>query len=309
MNSWWNKFHQPIERVRRLYALLKTCKNEQLKPIEQAQIMYRMVFNRSIDDFGMQVIQARKRVNFQNWPCCCACSNHLNFANLIAHQTHSAPAYRAFGMGQTTPRRPCVDIGGSSPTVPEGALIELGYQHKPKDDHFDKPPEQQYWGAPNYSQGEKRVFPWGTVQYMHGYAEDIFDNKVLALQTFDMIFMGQVVEHIHVDKLPALLVWIREHLNPGGHFYCDTPNRLITKYETGDDSYIDPDHKKEYTPVELMALFNEAGFMEVQSQGILEMPNVQTTHKLDVCDYYHGQLLCDQAEHAYCFAMSGLRAS
>ena len=48
-----------IERLRRLYALLKTCKNEQLKPIEQAQTMYRMVFNRSIDDFGMQVIQAR----------------------------------------------------------------------------------------------------------------------------------------------------------------------------------------------------------------------------------------------------------
>ena len=58
-----------------------------------------------------------------------------------------------------------------------------------------------------------------------------------------------------------------------------------------------------------MALFNEAGFMEVQSQGILEMPNVQSAHKLDVSDYYDGQLLCAQAERAYCFAMSGLRAS
>ena len=48
---------------------------------------------------------------------------------------------------------------------------------------------------------------------------------------------------------------------------------------------------------------------EVQSKGILEMPNVQALHKLDVSDYYDGQLLCDHAERAYCFAMYGLRAS
>ena len=301
------------ERVRRLYALLKTCKNEQLKPIEQAHIMFRMLFNRSIDDFGMQVIQARIQAGkFSKLALLLRMLKSPEFRKPYRRikpiqRLHTA---RSEWVKQLPPAQLVLDIGGSSPTVPEGALIELGYQHKPKElTIFDKPPEQQYWGAPNYSQGEKRVFPWGTVQYMHGYAEDIFDNKVLALQTFDMIFMGQVVEHIHVDKLPALLVWIREHLNLGGHFYCDTPNRLITKYETGDDSYIDPDHKKEYTPVELMALFNEAGFMEVQSQGILEMPNVQSAHKLDVSDYYDGQLLCAQAERAYCFAMSGLRAS
>lgn len=301
------------ERVRRLYALLKTCKNEQLKPIEQAQIMYRMVFNRSIDDFGMQVIQARIQAGkFSKLGLLLRMLKSPEFRQPYRRikpiqRLHTA---RSEWVKQLPSADRVLDIGGSSPTVPEGALIELGYQHKPKElTIFDKPPEQQYWGAPNYSQGEKRVFPWGTVQYMHGYAEDIFDNKVLASQTFDMIFMGQVVEHIQVEKLPALLVWIRDHLNPGGHFYCDTPNRLITKYETGDDSYIDPDHKKEYTPVELMALFNEAGFMEVQSQGILEMPNVQSAHKLDVSDYYDGQLLCAQAERAYCFAMSGLRAS
>ncbi|HMS27052.1 MAG TPA: methyltransferase domain-containing protein [Burkholderiaceae bacterium] len=305
------------ERLRRLYALLKACvnanKNDKLSPIEQTQIMYRMVFNRSIDDFGMQVIQARIQAGtFSKLGLLLRMLKSPEFRQPYRRikpiqRLHTA---RSEWVKQLPPANRVLDIGGSSPTVPEGALIELGYPHKPKElIIFDKPPEQQYWGAPNYSQGEKRVFSWGTVQYMHGYAEDIFGNQDLATQSFDMIFMGQMVEHIHVDKLPALLNWIHEHLNPGGHFYCDTPNRLITKYETGEDSYIDPDHKKEYTPTELITIFNQAGFLEVTSKGILEMPNVQATHKLDVSDYYDGQLLCDHAQSAYCFAVLGKRAT
>ena len=39
-----------------------------------------------------------------------------------------------------------LDIGGSSANT-EGALIELGYVHRPKPiTIFDLPPEQQYWG-------------------------------------------------------------------------------------------------------------------------------------------------------------------
>ena len=40
-----------------------------------------------------------------------------------------------------------LDIGGSSPNIEQGALIELGYPYRPKKLFiFDLPPEEQYWG-------------------------------------------------------------------------------------------------------------------------------------------------------------------
>ena len=53
---------------------------------------------------------------------------------------------------------------------------------------------------------------------MHGYAEDILQNDELRDQQFDMIYMGQVVEHIYEDKLPNVLAWIKNHLAPGVDF-------------------------------------------------------------------------------------------
>ena len=297
------------ERLRRLHALFKACANDSLSQIEQAQIMYRMVFNRAIDDYGLRATQARiQSRTFSKLVLLLRMLKSPEFRKPYMrmkpiHRLHIA---RSQWVMQLPQAQRILDIGGSSPTLPEGALIELGYSHRPNElIIFDKPPEHQYWGAPNYSQGEKRTFPWGTVQYIHGYAEDIFENQTLATQKFDMIFMGQVVEHIHIDKLPALFEWIHKHLNAGGYFCCDTPNRLITFYETGEGNYIDPDHKKEYTPRELTALLKQAGFIDVKSSGILEMPHVQINRSFDVSDYYDGDLLCHDAERAYCFAMTG----
>jgi SAM-dependent methyltransferase len=145
------------------------------------------------------------------------------------------------------------------------------------------------------------------VQYIHGYAEDILQNAELSIQKFDMIFMGQVVEHIYEDRLVAVLSWIRDHLTEQGTFFFDTPNRLLTRYETGDDNYIDPDHKKEYTPSEFAALLKVAGFTAIESWGILEMPHACKNQAIDVQDFYDGELLTPSPDNAYCFAMSGRR--
>ena len=61
-----------------------------------------------------------------------------------------------------------LDIGGSSPNIDQGALIELGYPHRPKQLFiFDLPPEEQYWGKPKFPRtgtiffpGELEIFSW-----------------------------------------------------------------------------------------------------------------------------------------------------
>lgn len=299
------------ERLRRTRAVLDLLKIEQAAPMQIAEMMYRLVFNRNIDQLGTEKCQERiTKGTFSIWGLLLRMMKSEEYRKPYRRPTPSKRLHsaRMAWVSQIPAARRILDIGGSSPAVPEGALIELGYAHRPeKLIIFDKPPAEQYWGKPGYSQDNERTFPWGQVQYIHGYAEDILQNAELSDQKFDMIFMGQVVEHIYEDKLPAVLDWIRDHLTEHGAFFFDTPNRLLTRYETGNDNYIDPDHKKEYTPGEFAALLKVAGFTTIASWGILDMPHVIENQHIDVQDFYDGELLTPSPDNAYCFAMAGRR--
>ena len=296
------------ERLRRTLSMLSLLKLENATPLQQSELIYRFILNRKIDDVGAQSCTDRiAKGKFSAWGLIARLMKSAEFKQpyLKPTPTQQLHGARMAWAAQLPAAKRVLDIGGSSPTVPEGALIELGFAHKPeKLIIFDKPPNEQFWGAPNYSQDNTRSFPWGQVQYIHGYAEDILQNDELRDQQFDMIYMGQVVEHIFEDKLPNVLQWIKNHLAPGGRFCFDTPNRLITRFETGEDRYIDPDHKREYTPEAFAALLTAAGFNIVQQWGILEMPHVLRNQKFGVRDFYDGVQLGATPNLGYCFAMS-----
>ena len=298
-----------VERLRRTQAVLDLLALENAPPMQVAEMVYRLVLNRNIDALGIEKCQERiAKGRFSAWNLLLRIVKSRAYWRAYQRPTPSKRLHsaRMSWVAQIPAAPRILDIGGSSPAVPEGALIELGYAHRPeKLIIFDKPPAEQYWGTPGYSQDNERTFPWGQVQYIHGYAEDILQNVELSIQKFDMIFMGQVVEHIYEDKLISVLGWIRDHLSEQGAFFFDTPNRLLTRYETGDDNYIDPDHKKEYTPDEFVALLKVAGFTAIESWGILEMPHVAENKHIDVPDFYDGALVTPSPDDAYCFAMSG----
>lgn len=196
-----------------------------------------------------------------------------------------------------------LDIGGSSPNISAGALIELGYSHRPREiTIMDLPPDQQYWGKPNFPQDQDYVFDWGVVKYVHGFAEQIDECPSLQDQHFDMIYMGQAIEHILQDKLPGTLDWVREHLAPKGRFVFDTPNRTITKIQFP-DRYIDSDHKHEYTPAEIEALLQQHGFEVVQRWGMLSMEGSYQSGQFDQGEIYElDQALNHEPDTSYVFA-------
>lgn len=295
------------ERLRRTVSMLSLLKIEKAAPMQQSELIYRFILNRKIDDLGAQSCSDRiAKGKFSALGLIVRLMKSAEFKQPYLKRTPTQQLHgaRMAWAGQLPAAKRVLDIGGSSPTVPEGALIELGFAHKPeKLIIFDKPPNEQFWGTPNYSQANTRSFPWGQVQYIHGYAEDILQNDELHDQLFDMIYMGQVVEHIYEDKLPNVLLWIKNHLASGGRFCFDTPNRLITRFETGEDRYIDPDHKREYTPDALVVLLEAAGFSIEQQWGILNMPNVLANQRLNVKDYYDGEQLAPDPVQGYCFAM------
>lgn len=296
------------ERLRRTLSMLSLLRMENATPMQQSELVYSFILNRAIDDLGAKA--CAKRINqfwFSPLVLIARLMNSAEFKQPYFKRTPLQQLHRARMMWvqQLPPAKTILDIGGSSPNVPEGALIEMGYPHRPeKLIIFDKPPHEQYWGTPNYSQANTLTRPWGQVQYMHGYAEDILHNNALHNQKFDMIYMGQVVEHIFEDKLPSVLSWIKDHLIDGGKFIFDTPNRLITRFETGEDRFIDPDHKREYTPTEFAVLLNTAGFTVTQQWGILEMPNVVASGSYGIKDFYSGEPLTTTSDNGYCFAMA-----
>jgi SAM-dependent methyltransferase len=198
--------------------------------------------------------------------------------------------------------RRVLDIGGSSANRSEGALIQLGYAHRPETiDILDLPPEQQYWGKPEFDQSKAFTFDWGKVTYFHGNAETIADVVPLQERIYDCIFMGQVIEHIHLDKLPALLQWIRAHLSPGGRLIFDTPNRAITKIHCP-DHFIDPDHKLEYTPGQIEALLGEGGFRVIKKTGLVHLSGMAGSGVWNAREFADAPLLHDDVDACYLFA-------
>jgi len=195
-----------------------------------------------------------------------------------------------------------LDIGGSSPTSPEGALIELGYSHHPtRLDILDKPPDEQYWGKPRYDQSVSSRFDWGEVNYFHGSGERVADVPGLQNRTYDCVFLGQAIEHIWPEQLGGMLAWIRNHLAEHGVLIFDTPNRLLTKIQCP-ESWIDPDHKHEYTPAEMEQVLDGAAFDVVRRVGILHLPRQAACGKYDIREFAEGALLSDDADACYMFA-------
>ena len=141
----------------------------------------------------------------------------------------------------------------------------------------------------------------GILHYEHGFAENIYDYDSLKDKKFDLVFMGQVIEHIEKDKLSLVLKWIREHLAKDGRFIFDTPNRLLTKIQSF-DSFIDPDHKYEYEPDELKKIIEDNGFKVIKENGILDMPNTLKTKVFDPLEVLKTEYFNNNPQTSYLFA-------
>lgn len=199
-----------------------------------------------------------------------------------------------------------LDIGGSSPTEPAGALIQLGYLHRPKRiDILDLPPDKQYWGKPQYDQSRSTRFDWGEVTYFHGSGEGVADVVALQGRTYDCVFLGQAIEHIHAESLPGTLEWALRHLSPQGRLVFDTPNRLLTKIQCP-DSLIDPDHKYEYTPAEMESVVSACGFQVVKKVGMVHLPVQAASGMYDPREFADAPLLSEDVDACYLFAFEAM---
>lgn len=171
-----------------------------------------------------------------------------------------------------------VDIGGAN-----GTLYDLGYPHS-----FDEmivvdlPLEdrcEMYQGL----KLESRKTDKGPISALYTRMTDLSSIRSASI---DLVWMGQVIEH--VSEADSFLVYaeVKRILRPGGHFCLDTPNRNLTEIHT--TGWIHPEHKIEYKPEHLRGNLLRAGFTIELELGLCEMVRTWRSRIFDYTDFLTG---------------------
>lgn len=161
-----------------------------------------------------------------------------------------------------------LDVGGAN-----GSMLEYGYPHKFQEIILtDIPPDERIPELRDIDLTRR----WAHLGNVRVVYTSMTDLSVIPDATLDLVWVGQVVEHITEDELKISLREIRRVLRPGGRFCFDTPNGILTRIHSP-DRLIHPEHKKEYRPDELRALLANAGFTIEEELGMTPMPRTYRT--------------------------------
>jgi len=80
----------------------------------------------------------------------------------------------------------------------------------------------------------------------------------------DLVFAGQVIEHLWPEDVTSFLLESRRTLRPGGVLAVDSPNRRVTTAI----GWEHPEHTVEFRPDEAVELLELAGFEQIRVRGL-----------------------------------------
>lgn len=182
-----------------------------------------------------------------------------------------------------------LDIGGAN-----GSLIEYGY----KQDYerliiTDLPSEERIESLKDVNLYDK----WGHDPKIEVIYTTMSDLKQIADKTVDLVWIGQVVEHIEQEDLITAFSEIKRILKPEGFFCFDTPNGIMSRIHSP-DQLLHPEHKKEYTPTEMRNLLSPY-FEIIQELGLVPMPISYKSGQFSYHEMVMNNTLSDNLDHSY----------
>jgi SAM-dependent methyltransferase len=161
--------------------------------------------------------------------------------------------------------RTILDLGGTGLEMPEGALV-AAFRYPYDFDELvivDLPSEDRHEIYREGQANDPVETPQGTVRYRY---HSMTDLSGIASGSFDLVYLGQAIEHVSVDEADQVLAEVRRVLRPTGHLALDTPNARVTRLQQAE--FVDPDHKYEYNHAEMVEKLQGAGFEILESKGL-----------------------------------------
>jgi hypothetical protein len=239
---------------------------EGLSAADFVSLAYPLLLNRKVDPAGYQLYVPLLE------------GGHLTRAQFIASLTNSVE-FKAPQVSETLhrcrlqlvrglpPADVIVDLGGSCHGRPEGAMLVMGYPHHFRSLNIVEPPRAERHAIYAEHCGEYPDIiqtPQGPIRYVY---RSMIDLSEFADGSVDLVYSGESIEHVTRTEARQACREAYRVLRPGGSFCLDTPNRAVTRLQCP-TSFINPDHKHEYTHPELAALLEEVGFVIREAKGL-----------------------------------------
>lgn len=194
-----------------------------------------------------------------------------------------------------------VDLGGASRLDLRGALLAMGYPHRPtvlnivdlpiadrieiRDGNVKDEPERDF------------LFEGTEIRYVHTSMTNL---AAFETGSVDLVWSGESIEHITEADAEIVIAEAWRILARGGVFALDTPNRLATEL-LAPDGFIHIEHKIEYQPVQLLEKIKRQGFEIREFGGLMAMPKSIEAGRLVSDEIMNTYGLNSDPENAYAF--------
>ena len=203
------------------------------------------------------------------------------------------------------PAQVVVDLGGAANGRPEGALLFMGYPHRPAQITIvDLPPSQRFNWTADPEPSQDFVTPAGVrVRYLYGSMADL---SLISDTSVDLVWCGESIEHVTEEEADAVCRQAYRVLRPGGYFCLDTPNASLTRLQSP-EAFIHPEHKKEYHVAELRAKLEAAGLQVLEAKGVCPMPKSLQEGVFKAGELVRNIALSEVPEQGYLFYLKAVR--
>ena len=272
--------------------------------------VYRAYLKREPDENGQEYYLTAMQRGSMNWRSVLGSirqsSEFMQIHRLPIHPLHALHQTRMMLVRSCLPDATMVvDLGGAAVDHPEGALLAMGYPHRPHKIYVvDLPPAQRLEGPKDAETIQEHTTPDGV--QIHYIYQSMADPLPIEDESIDLVWSGESIEHITESEVDVVCQEIRRILKPGGWFCLDTPNASLTRIQSP-DALIHPEHKKEYYLHELVAKLEQHSFAVVETRGMCPMPK-----SLQSGTYSHKELtsnicLSDAPEECYMFFIKAVK--
>ena len=194
--------------------------------------------------------------------------------------------------------RRILDLGGSSRYNPAGSLVSFGYPSAFEELVIvELPAEQRHEHYRGVIEGDRLETHLGPVTFRY---HSMTDLGGLPDGSFDLVYSGQSIEHVTEEEADKVLLEARRVLRPGGILALDTPNGPVGRLRSA--TFVDPDHKVEYSHAELSAKLEAAGFRIVRAHGLNHAGRSVADGQFDMAVTAANWGLFDDVERCYLLA-------